>query len=236
MAGILRHGTYKAASAFSFESVESQADRIVADARVRAARLLEEAAERARAEFAAQRERLFAQGVADGRAAGIEQIHQEARQAVFGEMRASVAQLAATLQTLIQSIEQRKHRLLAEAETGLIELALEIARRVCKSSALQSTDAAVENVRCALGLVRHAADVEVLLCPEEHALLAEFAPEFAAGVQRLQHVRFGVSPEATRGGCIVRTIDGEIDATFETQLQRLADLLVCDAAGRQERE
>lgn len=229
MAGILRQGTYKAASAFSFERVESQAARIVAEAQARAAQILEQAAERAQAAYAAEKQRLFAQGVAEGRAAGMDQIQKEARQTVFAEMRATIAQLAATLDGLIRSIEQRKHHLLAEAEQGLIQLALEIARRVCKLSALQSTGAAIENVRAVLALVRHAADVEVLLCPEEHALLSEFAPELVADPKRSEHVHLRPSEIVTRGGCIVRTAQGEIDATYETQLQRLAELLVGDA-------
>jgi flagellar assembly protein FliH len=79
-------------------------------------------------------------------------------------------------------------------------------------------------IREALTQVEETANVHVLLHAEDLALLRSSDSELVAdaGSGRL---RLTSSPEVTRGGCVVRTHFGEVDARRETKLEQVRKAL-----------
>ncbi|MEW6251416.1 MAG: FliH/SctL family protein [Planctomycetota bacterium] len=228
--GVIPRKQANAARAFSFEDVEHRARALLAAARAQAARIVHDAEDDAAGIVARQRQTAYEQGLAEGRQAGLAQARAEARAAAQQAASAELAQLTRALQAGLAEVERNKRSLLAQAETGLIELALAIARRVCKFAAGASSAAAQANCRTLLELVRHADDVEVRFSPADHALLAETTPALARDVAALEHVRVVADDAVGPGGCIVRTQDAVLDATLATQLDRVA-AEICPAAG-----
>jgi flagellar assembly protein FliH len=229
MAGIIRREQLTATRSFSFADLERQGRLILEHARAQAAETLRAAEARARQVAEEQRQAGYpaghAAGLAEGRAAGLRQIREEAHAAATREAREQIAALVRSLTGAVTDFEHSHRSLIAQAETGLIELALAIARRVCKLEVGASTAAARANARHLLELVQHTGDAELHLHPAECEPLRELAPELVAHVEGLGHVTFVADPNVEHGGCLLRTRDGTIDATIETQLQRVAEAL-----------
>ena len=222
MSAVIRRENASNAAGFSFQDVEAEARQTVAHARAEAEQIL--AAARAETEqlVQARRHEGYQAGVAEGRQAGAQQVRKETHDAAVQSAQAELTRLTQALAAGLSEYERNKRSLIAQAESGLIELAIAIARRVCKSCAAQSSDAAAANVRAVLELVRHQHDVELHVHPAEHALLQEVAQALLAQTAELQHVQVRADPAVPRGGCVLRTRDGTIDATIETQLDRVA--------------
>lgn len=231
MAGVIRQGELSAARAFSFADLEAQGRQILQRARERAAEALSSAEQRAGELAERQRQAGYEAGLAEGRAAGLQQIRAEAHQAALQEAHEQAATLLAALSAALTEFEHGKRGCLAAAELGLIELALAIARRVCKLDVGTSTAVAQANARSLLDLVRHAGDVRLCVNPAEYELLQAANPEFLVQTGQLEHVSVVASEDVPRGGCILRTPEGEIDATIEIQLQRIAEALRVGADG-----
>lgn len=229
MAAVIRRESGAAAAAFSFEDVEQRARAIVAEAEARARGILQAAEQQARAHVESRRRAGYAEGHAQGRAEGRAQVQAEARAAAVAAAQAEVAHVVRALSAALTQLDQQKRALLAAAEAGLIELAVAIARRVCKVLVDGSAAPARANARALLESVAHHADVELCLHPDDCARLGEVAAELAAGVAALPHVSIRPDPAVARGGCVLRTRDGEIDAAIEGQLDRIAAAL---GAGR----
>lgn len=214
--------------AFSFEDLEQQARALLERAREEARRLHAAALAEAAASVQAEQQRGYRRGLEEGRAAGLEQVRREAAQAALLEARESLASLRASLSAAVRDFEQAKRRLIASAEAGLLELALAIARRVCKTRTAGDVEAARANARHLLELARHEHDLQLRLHPADADALRDALPELLAATESAAHVELIADESVGRGGCVLTSRDGTIDASIDTQLDRIAEALSSD--------
>jgi flagellar biosynthesis/type III secretory pathway protein FliH len=73
----------------------------------------------------------------------------------------------------------------------------------------------------ALSQVQDTAEISIRLHPEDLALLRKHESPLLEGLPETGPLRFSASPEVTRGGCVVQTRFGLIDALRETKLEQL---------------
>lgn len=122
---------------------------------------------------------------------------------------------------VLKSLGEVIPQIIRDTEKSLVELALATAERLV--AGLPIDRAMVEAaVREALAQVEDGSRVHVLLHPEDLALLQKDAGGgLAAEARSGDQLILEPSPEATRGGCIVRTRFGDIDALRETKLEKV---------------
>jgi flagellar assembly protein FliH len=231
MGTVIRREFAGGKEAFSFADLESQARRIIEAARAHAQKIVDESESHIRQVTEDHKEQGYKAGYAEGEKAGFEQARQDAREEARQDARAELDQLIAALTISLEDFEQQKRALIALAESGLIELAVSIARRVCKVS-VPSVDAVTANMAALLELVQHHHDVEFRLNPEDHTLVELDASEFAKLVQDLSHFKLVADENVARGGCVLRTAEGEMNAELDGQLDRIAALLCPPDADR----
>jgi flagellar assembly protein FliH len=131
---------------------------------------------------------------------------------------------ASVLNGVVDSLRNTLPRMVQETESTLINLALESAQKVV--AGLPIDVSVVEGVvREALQQVEDSADMVVQLHAEDLALLRKHESPLLGGVQENGSFRFAASSEVTRGGCIVRTRFGVVDARREIKLEQLRKTL-----------
>lgn len=213
-------------SVFSLADIRAQADDILARARAEAASILADAQRRKKelAEQARQHGHAEGQkaGLAEGRRAGHEQGLIEARDR-FGQ---DQQKLLGALAALLDDFDQQKRRMLSQAHRDLVRLALAIAGRVVKRVVAAEPEVAASNVREAAALVSSSSDVVVQVHPGEVESLQRFCRQWGEQTGRLDHVRVMADESVDRGGCVIRTESGQVDATVQGQLDRIAEQLV----------
>ena len=222
MAGVIKEASAGGAQHFSFKDFEREGQAVLAHAKAQAVELLQAARRRGAEQAKAARAEAYAKGLAEGRQAGEAQIRQEitedVRQATSGEVREAVSMLMNAL----NHVEQNKHRLLAQAEQGLLNVAIAIARRVCKHLPEMDPQAAIENCRQALQAVGRHGDLELRVNPDDLTPVREWAADFVTQTDRLENVAVVSDASLERGGCLVRGREVQIDAAIATQLDRIA--------------
>lgn len=160
----------------------------------------------------------------------------EARQSGFQEgeaagRRAAEMELRPVLERLAKSIEELaglRPAAAAHAETGLLKLATAIARRILRREISVDPQAVESLVRMALERVRAEDVLRVRVHPEHAALLK-------AALDRLPGARdIAVQPDAQldRGGVVLETGRGNLDASIETQLAEIERGLTDRLRGR----
>jgi len=224
--GVLRHEKFSSRPVFSFEDLEGKARAVLAQAHEQARQIVAQAEEQGRRRAAQLEQEGRPRGLEEGRRLGFAQARAEAAEVALQEARQDLGQLAEALSEGLRTFEESKRRLLATAESGLLELALAIARRVCRHDVGASSATARANVRALLEMVKHENDLEVHLNPAECEALREAVPELIAASGRLAHVNVVADASVKRGGCLLHTRDGTIDAALETQLDRVAAAIV----------
>lgn len=137
-----------------------------------------------------------------------------------------VSQRAEMLQLqdgVLKSLAAGVDNVIRETERALVELALTTASRMVAGLPLDRTMIEA-GIREALTQVEDSATVQVLLHGEDLATLKQagspYLEESAAG-----RLRLVAAPDVTRGGCVVRTQFGDIDARRETKLEQMRKAL-----------
>ncbi len=121
---------------------------------------------------------------------------------------------------LKQSIPAQVSDKLKSLEEHLVVLATETAIKLVNGLSIDvpMVEAAV---REALALVEQNGEVTVFLNPDDLALLRAENSELLAPTPHARKLHFIVNPQLSRGGCLVETSHGLIDAQRETRIELL---------------
>jgi flagellar assembly protein FliH len=197
------------------EAARQEADRIIAEAKSMAAALVKSAEAEARA-----------RGLEQGTRQGIEQGQRSGHAEALARSQAQLQQLQQGWLAAAQAWDDQRAAMDRDARQAILELGVLFARKVVHRTIDVDVRVVVEQVTEALRYVMRPTDVTIAIHPLDRPVLEEAMPQLAAGLPNLTHVRL-VDDEATgRGGCTVTYGQGRIDATAETQLQRLVELLL----------
>lgn len=227
MAGLIRqHGATRQA-AFSFSDLEGQASDLLAHARAEAQRLIADARCQAdQLRQAAVREGA-ARGAAEARRAALETVRRESFDKALSESRQHLTDLGTSLANSLDGFERAKSALIAASERRVIELAIAIARRVCKVVVTTSPLTLIDIARGLLDMARHEHDLQLHVSVSDYAMMKNLLPELIASADRLRHVEVIANPSIDRGDCRIESASGTIDASIATQIDRVANAL-CD--------
>jgi len=134
------------------------------------------------------------------------------------QQRAEIAELQ---RGILESLSRAVPQVIKESENALVSLALEAAGRIV--AGLPISPELVEGViREALRQAEDDAEITVKLHSEDLALLRKHDSKILNGLPDAGPLRFVTSSDVTRGGCIVQTRFGLIDARREVKLEQLS--------------
>ncbi|HEY5234486.1 MAG TPA: FliH/SctL family protein [Verrucomicrobiae bacterium] len=126
---------------------------------------------------------------------------------------------------VLNSLQQALPQLIQENELALISLALETAQKIVAGLPIDSQ--MVETVvRDALRQVEDTAEITIQLHSDDLALMQNNHSTLLNGLPETGPLRFVGSSEITRGGCLVQTRFGIIDARRETKMEQLRKTLI----------
>jgi flagellar biosynthesis/type III secretory pathway protein FliH len=125
---------------------------------------------------------------------------------------------------VVNSLQRTLPQMIQEAESTLMNLALESAQKIVAGLPIDSqmVEAVVHE---ALEQVEDTAEIVIQLHPDDLALLRKHESPLLNGLPETGPLRFGGASEVTRGGCIVQTRFGLLDARRETKLEQLRKTL-----------
>jgi len=148
---------------------------------------------------------------------------QQAEQGLAAQIVSQRTEMVQLQNGVLKSLNDAVSQVVRETERAVIELALAAAARLVAGLPL---DAALVGavVREALTQVEETASVHVLLHPEDLALL-QAGESGLAGEAGNGRLRLTSSPDVSRGGCVVRTHFGDIDARRETKVSQMRKAL-----------
>ena len=215
---------------FFLTDLMDEAKAFVADQRVKAETLIAEAQRETASIREQAREAGHREGFDTGRQEGCEAGHQEAFEQAKTEFADQQTNLITACQNIINEIEASRAGWEAAARRDLIDLAMTIARRVVHQVGPREREAVTANLEEAVRLVGARSDVTILVHPADAEAARVFAQSLADRQAQWQHVRIVSEEEISPGGCRIQWDTGAVDATLETQLDRIEAALKNDAA------
>jgi flagellar assembly protein FliH len=159
-------------------------------------------------------------GHAEGFAAG----HEEAR----ADLAPAAAALAESLRQLAQLHAEAADRVEGEA----VQLSVQIAEKVVGGTVSVQPERLLDVVRGALRTIVERERVSVQVHPDDLDLLRESMAEVTGSLGGIEHFEVQEERRVGRGGAILRTSFGEVDARIETKLERAREAVVEELTSR----
>jgi flagellar biosynthesis/type III secretory pathway protein FliH len=208
-----------AAPGIDFEAQQAQAQAIIDDAQRAAQALVDDAQARVRAVLADAESRALTL-TEDARRRG----HDDGYALGMREADTATADTLEALRGLVESARTQRHQLLAAAEPELVRLAVGIAERVLHQQIALDHGVVVEMARAAIARIVDREKLTVRVNPADIERMREHRDELLAlgDVKTMQVVE---DQRVDRGGVILETEAGSIDAKISTQLAEVRKIL-----------
>ena len=146
----------------------------------------------------------------------------------------ALAALEPALAALVQAVEDVREQQLQAAddlERRAVELGLALARKVVGGTLEVKPEKVIDTVTGALRGIVERERVIVLVNPDDLEIVREAMEGIRASLGGMEHCVVEAERRVGRGGCLVRTPVGDIDARVETKLERAGEV-VAAALGR----
>jgi len=154
-----------------------------------------------------------AEGFAEGHAAGAAEAH--ARVASAEEaLRAAAAALAADREQLADRVER-----------AAVDLALSVAEQAVGAAIAADPELVLEAVRGALRRLVERERVLVLVHPDDLEVVRAGLQPLMDELGGVRHWEAQAERRVSRGGAVVRTAEGEVDASVQAKLERAREVL-----------
>ncbi len=130
------------------------------------------------------------------------------------------AEVIRVLESLNENVHAQLGEVFKSLEKHVVMLAAEAAIKLTSGIPI-SADMVEAYVREAMNLVEHDTEIAVVLNPEDLALLEQHESSLLNRAGTHPVVKFKGDPKLSRGGCLVETRFGELDARRETKIELL---------------
>jgi flagellar biosynthesis/type III secretory pathway protein FliH len=148
---------------------------------------------------------------------GLRQGKDAARQ----DVQQQFASILASFQQATEEIVNLRHEVLRQAEEDVVTLALQLARKIIHREAQSSRDVLAAILRRALPYVVESEEVVVHVNPADLEQTQDLPQDLMHSLRTIRHVTIKGDETIGRGGCVVESAFGEIDARIETQFEEL---------------
>lgn len=165
------------------------------------------------AEAMAQADAIREQARAEGFAAGLE------------EGRAAAAPAAEAMASAAAALDELRTHVADGLERGSVGLALRIAEQVIGAAVTVDPERVLEAIRGALRRLADRERVQILVNPEDLDIVRAGIEDIVAQLGGIGAVDVQAERRVSRGGAIVRTGEGDVDASIETKLQKAREVL-----------
>lgn len=203
-----------------------QADRLLTGARDEAQSISDQARAEANALVQGADKRGYAEGLERGLTEGRESGQREGRALAVEQAAKQLEQLIMSWTAALGQWETDRSAMLQDAREDVIRFAFALAQKVVHRMVAVDPTIVQDQLAQALALLSKPTAIEISVNPADRKLVEEVLPGLLVSVARCQHASLHDDPSITVGGCVVATANGRIDATIQTQLERIAEALV----------
>ncbi len=187
------------------QEADDAAQEIIKQAEIRAQEIIREAEQR------------HEKNVNEAKRNGFEAGHEEGYQAGKQE----VQRLIDRLHIVLEKTMDKRKVILDETEQQIVELVLLISRKVVKVISESQRNVVMSNIVQALRKVKGRGDVVIRVNLADVQLTTEHIKDFMDSVESVKHITVAEDSTVDKGGCIIETDFGSIDARISTQLNEL---------------
>lgn len=187
------------------EEAEQKAEEIIKKARAEAKKLIEETKLYSQSAFSQAERDGYVKGKEDGFEAGREEVSNHINEA----------------KNLLEQIFRERELLMRSIEPEVAKLAIRIAEKIIQTQVEVNSEIVINMIRASLDKVKQRDEVIIKVNTEDYDLVRERKDIFARMIEGLKNMDIVIDPGVDRGGCIIETNLGNVDARVSVQIHTL---------------
>lgn len=171
--------------------------------------------------FSRGRDEGYRLGLEEGRRDGEREGHESSSRRLEADLAPAIRAFGDAARKLAEESE----RLIGEAKTGLLALAMEVAKKLVKREILVTDDVVVRNVEHAIDLIFRRGPLVIQVSPEDVQLVEKAVATDPRWTEGFDSIAVRPAPDMDRGGCRLLSGAGVCDMTLATQLGLIEESL-----------
>ncbi|MBM7023422.1 flagellar assembly protein FliH [Treponema sp. Marseille-Q4523] len=145
----------------------------------------------------------------------------EGHESGYRDGEAEANRLIERMHSMLEAVMHRREEILRDTETQIVELVILMTRKVVKIISENQKSVIMSNVLAALKKVKGRCEVTLRVNLEDVKLTTEHIDDFIKRVENIRGITVVEDSTVEKGGCIVETDFGAIDARISSQLSEL---------------
>jgi flagellar assembly protein FliH len=137
-----------------------------------------------------------------------------------------IAAALETLNVITKKLPQIKKDILEKGEEQMVKLAIAIAEKILQQEVSTRKEIILEVLRGALKNIAETEGMKIRLNPQDFRYMMEVKKDFLQSFDSIRNVVFEEDPSIKKGGAVVETMFGEVDARLENQLKEIKTALL----------
>lgn len=211
---------------FSMADIEAQAQLVLAQAKRQAQEILAQSMVKAAEEKVRAFDEARAMGLAKGKQEGLAQGLKAGKDAGLAQQTQSLQTAINAMNTAARALESVRTANHEQLTRDVLALTFMLVEKITRRRGLLDPEVMLANLAESLRLVSGTSRVRVAISPKDRKTLDEAMPKIKTQWPKLQEIEIVEDEAVMAGGCKVYSAGGEIDATLDGQLSRIAaDLL-----------
>lgn len=139
--------------------------------------------------------------------------------------RKKVVEIVTVLEKTVEDLEVRKEAMLNEMKGKIVKIAIATAKKIIRKEINEDSDTVVRVVREALKRMGHADKITIRVNPQDWMKIREMQPELLSSSLGEGSIHIEKDETIARGGSLVETDKGIIDARIEQQIDEVGQAL-----------
>lgn len=152
--------------------------------------------------------------------------YDEGRESGYNDGQTEQERLVGRIHRIIESVMNRREEILKETEQQIVDLVILMTRKIVKIISENQKGVVLSNVLAALKKVKARSSVIIHVNLEDVKLTSEHTNEFIKRVEAVQDITVIEDSAVDKGGCIVETDFGAVDARIASQLGELENKIL----------
>ena len=168
-----------------------------------------------------------------GRQEGVEEGYSRGKQDGRQELQEELDQTVHTFSQAIERIDSLRRSILDSSKQDMVRLVRSVAQQVIHVEVQSRETVIIRAVEKAIQAAVQAEEYRVRVSPRDMAVVTENKPLFLSSISGLQSIVVESDEDISRGGCVVESDQGKVDATIETKLEKIQDQLFNEIASEE---
>jgi len=144
----------------------------------------------------------------------------------WAEGRAEVERLSGRIHVILDKITEKRQEIIEGTEAQIVQLVLQIAKKVVKVISENQRNVVINNVLQALRKLKTRGDVVVRVNLEDLKVTSDHVKEFLNMVENVKSITVMEDSTVDLGGAVVETDFGEIDAKISSQFTEIEEKII----------